>query len=153
MVFEYVFERGIGIPRPPFFGQFIREGVELGGALEHGAGQEPPLTTLFAESCRTGDRSPPGPRSAEPIASPAARWLSTRPTSARTALSGDSAPGNPVSASCVSRKERADARPPERRRTILLHEAPEADRQTLVAVRPGRQLACRRHHGSPAAAR
>lgn len=52
MVFEYFFERGVGIPQPPFVGQFIREGAELRAAeirtaVERGPWHEPSLATLF----------------------------------------------------------------------------------------------------------
>lgn len=40
-VFEYFFERGIGVPQPPIFGQFMREGAGLLGGAEGGAGLEP----------------------------------------------------------------------------------------------------------------
>ena len=47
-VFEYFFERGIGIPQPPFFGRFIHEGVQLPGAGQPSPWHEPgALATLF----------------------------------------------------------------------------------------------------------
>ncbi len=47
-VFEYFFERGIGIPQPPFFGRFIQEAVQLHGPGEHSPWHEPGvLSTLF----------------------------------------------------------------------------------------------------------
>lgn len=47
-VFEYFFERGIGIPQPPFFGQLIHEGAEHRGTVERRAWHEPSaLATLF----------------------------------------------------------------------------------------------------------
>ena len=36
-VFEYFFERGIGIPQPPLFGHFIQEGAELRRTVGRGA--------------------------------------------------------------------------------------------------------------------
>jgi len=41
LIFEYFFERGIGIPQPPFFGQFLREEGGLLEGVERGAGLEP----------------------------------------------------------------------------------------------------------------
>ncbi len=55
-VFEYFFEQGIGIPQPPFFGEFIREGAERRAALEHGAWNKPPLPLPWFPA-----QKPPGP--------------------------------------------------------------------------------------------
>ncbi len=60
-VFEYFFERGIGIPQPPFFEQFVREGVELRGAVERGARHDPPLSLLFTA------QKPGGPQQMIPV--------------------------------------------------------------------------------------
>ena len=46
-VFEYFFERGIGIPQPPLFGEFLARGTELHGLAGPGAWREQPLSTLF----------------------------------------------------------------------------------------------------------
>ncbi len=46
-VFEYFFERGIGIPHPPRFGEFLARGTELHGLVGPGPWHEPPLSTLF----------------------------------------------------------------------------------------------------------
>ncbi len=47
VVFEYFFERGIGIPQPPFFGRFVHEAAQMAGA-EHKSWLEPgALSTLF----------------------------------------------------------------------------------------------------------
>lgn len=47
-VFEYFFERGIGIPQQPLLGQFIHEGAELRAAVARSALHEPStLATLF----------------------------------------------------------------------------------------------------------
>lgn len=55
-VFAYFFERGIGIPEPPFFGRFIQEGAELREAAEQSSWHQPgALATL-----RTASR-PMGP--------------------------------------------------------------------------------------------
>lgn len=53
-VFEYFFERGIGIPQPPFFGQFLREGAERRAALESGAWHEPPLSLPWFTAQKLG---------------------------------------------------------------------------------------------------
>lgn len=48
-VFEYFFERGLGIAQPPFYGQFVGEGAQLRAAVERGAWPEPSaFATLFA---------------------------------------------------------------------------------------------------------
>jgi len=48
-VFEYFFERGVGVPQPPFIGPFIRERAELRGTVEPGAWPEPSaLAALFS---------------------------------------------------------------------------------------------------------
>ncbi len=47
-VFEYFFERGIGTPQPPFFGQFVHEAAQLPGPARHSSWHEPgALSTLF----------------------------------------------------------------------------------------------------------
>ncbi len=38
VIFEYFFERGIGIPQPPFFSQFIREEAGVAEAGERAGG-------------------------------------------------------------------------------------------------------------------
>jgi hypothetical protein len=54
-VFEYFFERGIGIPQPPFFGRFIQEGVQLHGEGQHSPWHEPgALATLFTAQAPMG---------------------------------------------------------------------------------------------------
>jgi len=48
-VFEYFFEKGIGIAQAPLFGPFIREGAELRGTVERGAWPESSvLAALFS---------------------------------------------------------------------------------------------------------
>jgi hypothetical protein len=48
VVFEFFFERGIGIPQSPFFGPFVRENAELRGTTERGSGPDPTaLATMF----------------------------------------------------------------------------------------------------------
>lgn len=55
-VFEYLIERGIGAPRPPFFGRFVHEAGQLGAPAAHGSWHEPgALSTLFTA------RKPMGP--------------------------------------------------------------------------------------------
>lgn len=47
-VFEYFFERGIGIAQPLFFGQFFHEGAKLRATAERAALHDPStLATLF----------------------------------------------------------------------------------------------------------
>jgi hypothetical protein len=42
-VFEYFFERGIGGAQPPFFGPFVRQGVDLREAFARGAWPQLPF--------------------------------------------------------------------------------------------------------------
>jgi hypothetical protein len=44
-IFEYFFERGIGLAQPPFFGQFM--GPELRGTVQRALNEPAALATLF----------------------------------------------------------------------------------------------------------
>jgi len=55
-VFEYFFERGIGVAQPPFFGRFVHEAAHLPGPAEHSSWHEPGASSTL----RIG-RKPMGP--------------------------------------------------------------------------------------------